>query len=306
MEKGRLLAVGITLLFLLSVLLSVALTQSVGQPLEITEDNLTKALDEDGPVTFEAGKGLILEFGPANPEDLPLRELTVRDGETKVKHFTDAGFYASYARIEQTPAVYWVISLFTGGAHCCAEYEFFSRPAPDQPVRYLGMTGGHNGEPQKLTQAFVLKDNNLYFQDLDNRFDYFHDNRAGSVLVNFPYRYYLLTPTSFKVVNTAFKDEYLQAAPAVDEQISQAANSGRSNAPAILVQNGSGRGVDGLHFSDELGRLLVKRTILLLYAREDIKAWQDLQNDVKKYYQTTRWLPELRRDIQRLLFSKPY
>jgi hypothetical protein len=302
MKTDRLLAVSITFLFLLSG----AIAQSLAQPLEITEDSLTNALEDTGPVTVAAGQGLILEFGPANPEDLPIRELTVRDGENKVKRFTDAGFYISFARIEQTPAVYWVVSLFTGGANCCAEYEFFCRPAPNEPVRYLGMTGGHNGEPRKLTQAFVLKDNNLYFQDLDNRFDYFHDNRAASVLVNFPYRYYLLTPVSFKVANTAFKDEYLQAVPAVEKLISQAANAGRTSAPAILVQNGSGRGVDGLHFSDELGRLLVKRTILLLYAREDVKAWQDLQNDVKKYYQTTRWLPELRRDIQRLLFSKPY
>ncbi len=37
-------------------------------------------------------------------------------------------------------------------------------------------------------------------------------------------------------------------------------------------------------FSDTLGQLLVKRTILYLYAREDQLAWDTFKRDVSRYY----------------------
>jgi hypothetical protein len=292
MQQRRFLAGSIVIL-----LLAVAVQGQAASP-AVTEVNLEKPLEAKGAVTLDASGGVVFQFGPVDPQGLPVRKLTVLDGQATVKQFADEAMYNSYARVESGQAGYWVIGLYTGGAHCCGEYEVFCRPGPGQPLRYLGKTPGHNGGPQDLRQAFVVKDNQLYFKEMDNRFDYFHESHAGCMLVNFPDRYHLLTPTSFTVANTAFKEKYLEELPAVDKEISQELKSRKRKLQAILDQ--------GNNFSDALGQLLVKRALLLLYAREDARAWQTLEADVKKYYQTTRWLPELKKDIQELLASAPY
>ncbi len=59
-------------------------------------------------------------------------------------------------------------------------------------------------------------------------------------------------------------------------------------------------------FSDTLGQLLVKRTILYLYAREDRKAWDTLKREVPRFYRTNAWMPELQQEIEKILSEHPY
>jgi hypothetical protein len=59
-------------------------------------------------------------------------------------------------------------------------------------------------------------------------------------------------------------------------------------------------------FSDELGQLLVKRTILYLYAREDSKAWATFDRDVRKYYGTGKCLEQIKHEIGRTLKDSAY
>jgi len=292
----------------LAVMLMCGFSQSVAAnpQFSVHEVNLEKPLEAKGPVTLDAGGGVKLQFAAAeSTAGLPMRKLTVLDGENPVKQFVDEALYLSYARVDFGAAVYWVLGLFTGGAHCCGEYEFFCRPGPGQPLQYLGKTPGHNGEPQKLAQAFMTQETHLYFRDMDNRFDYFHESHAGCMLVNFPDRYHRLTPTSLTVANTAFKDRYLAQLPEVEQEIARALKTRKGKPPAILKQE-HGADFDSFYFSDDLGQLLVKRAILLLYAREEARAWQELEAGVKKHYRSTRWLPELKQDIRDQLASAPY
>jgi len=103
-------------------------------------------------------------------------------------------------------------------------------------------------------------------------------------------------PTGLKLSNTPFKASYLAGVPKIDKEIQQALKARKSRPQAILKKEAGG--LSDFKFTDDLGQLLVKRTILLLYAGEEARAWQELEADVKKYYQSSRWLPELKRDIQ--------
>lgn len=59
-------------------------------------------------------------------------------------------------------------------------------------------------------------------------------------------------------------------------------------------------------FSDALGQLIVKRTILYLYAREDRTAWDSFKRDVERTYRTAAWVPELQQEIKKILSQHPY
>jgi hypothetical protein len=65
-------------------------------------------------------------------------------------------------------------------------------------------------------------------------------------------------------------------------------------------------GFENMMFSDTLGQLLVKRTILYLYAREDQKAWDTFKRDVSRYYLTSAWVPQLQEEILKTLRASPY
>jgi hypothetical protein len=59
-------------------------------------------------------------------------------------------------------------------------------------------------------------------------------------------------------------------------------------------------------FADNLGQLLVKHTILYLYAREDQLAWDTFRRDVSRYYLTSAWAPQLQQEILPILRAHPY
>ena len=105
--------------------------------------------------------------------------------------------------------------------------------------------------------------------------------------------------------NIPFKPEYLNDAAAVDGKIRQQATPQDGKANAIL-RPGFSPGFENMMFSDTLGQLLVKRTILYLYAREDQKAWDTLKRDVSRYYLTSAWVPQLQEEILKTLRASPY
>lgn len=97
----------------------------------------------------------------------------------------------------------------------------------------------------------------------------------------------------------------MQEAAAVDQKIRRQTAPHDGKAKAIL-KPGFAPGFENLMFSDTLGQLLVKRTILYLYAREDKLAWDTFRRDVSRYYLTSAWAPQLQDEILKTLKASPY
>ncbi|MDO9532717.1 MAG: hypothetical protein Q7O12_11400 [Deltaproteobacteria bacterium] len=301
MVPNRILAVGV----LLSVLLAQALTP--GQAREIAAPplavvNLEQVIEGKPTASVNAGGGVTL--GLATVDSRFGQDLTIMADGRQVQKL-EGGRFMACARLEAGPITYWGIAEFTGGAHCCGQFAFLARAAAGQPVRYLGQTVGYNGGPRDFPGSFIARQGQLYFESFDNRFDYFHASHADSLLVNVPRTYYRLTPDSLTVNNIPFKPEYMNDAAAVDGKIHHQAAPQDGKAKAIL-KPGFSPGFENLMFSDTLGQLLVKRTILYLYAREDNLAWDTLRRDVSRYYLTSAWVPQLQEEILKTLGASPY
>jgi hypothetical protein len=265
--------------------------------------DLEKVLEGTQTATVDAGSGVSLVLTAV---DGRVRQnlLILADGK-KLKEL-EGGRFLACARVDAGLVTYWAISEFTGGAHCCGQFAFLARAAATgQPVRYLGKTMGYNGGPRNFPGSFKERQGQLYFESFDDRFDYFHASHAESMLVNVPRVYYRLSPTALTVDNLPFKEVYLKEAAAVGKQIRQEANR-RSRRPEAILRPGYQPGFEGTAFSDSLGQLLVKRTILYLYAREDRLAWDTLKRQVPRFYRTTDWVPELQQEIEKILSEHPY
>jgi hypothetical protein len=299
--KHRILAVGILGLILLPLVLAPALARAQSAPAPAVV-NLEQVLEGKPTATVDVGGGVTLQITATN--DGMQQNLTIiADGRPVQK--LEGGRFMAGARLEAGPITYWAIGEFTGGAHCCGQFAFLARAATGQPVRYLGQTTGYNGGPREFPGTFMARQGQLYFESFDNRFDYFHASHADSLLVNVPETYYRLTPTAIAVDNRPFKDGYVKEAAAVDQAIRQQATHRVGKAKAIL-KPGFGPGFENTEFSDTLGQLLVKRTILYLYAREDRLAWDTFRRDVSRYYLTSTWVPQLQREILKTLGASPY
>ena len=269
-----------------------------------SEINLSSRLKGKKEVVIDAGHGLILRL-TAPPQGRPFGEKLLLEAAGRQITEITGGTFEDCLGVQDNATTYWIVSEYNGGAHCCGVYHFFGQAGAHQPVRSLGKTEGHNGGPMPLRQALVERQGALFFTDLDNRFDYFHESHAGCMLVNLPERYYQLSPTGIKVDNLPFKAVYLQHAAETQKEIQQELEKRRTRAQSIL-EKGYGSGFANLNFSDPLGQLLVKRTLYLLYAREDQKAWQTFSHDVGRYYETSRGVPELKAEIQKELQGSPY
>jgi hypothetical protein len=297
----RILAVGVLLSVLLAPALTPAQTREIAAPSPAVV-NLEPVLEGKPTATVDAGGGVTLELAKAGGQFE--QNLTIMaDGQLVQK--LEGGRFMACARLETGPVTYWAMSEFTGGAHCCGQFAFLARAAAGQPVRYLGQTVGYNGGPRDFPGSFIARQGQLYFESFDNRFDYFHSSHAGSLLVNVPETYYHLTPTAISVDNLPFKDVYMKEAAAVDGKISQQSAPRGGKAKAIL-KPGFGPGFENMEFSDTLGQLLVQRTILYLYAREDKLAWDTFRRDVARYYLTAAWVPQLQQEILKTLGASPY
>jgi hypothetical protein len=299
--QNRILAIGV----LLSVLLAQALTPAQareGAAPQAAVVNLEQVLEGKPTATVNAGGGVTLGLATADGrfgQDLSI----MADGRQVQK--LEGGRFMACARLEAGPITYWAIGEFTGGAHCCGQFAFLARAAAGQPVRYLGQTTGYNGGPRDFPGSFSARQGQIYFESFDNRFDYFHASHADSLLVNVPETYYRLSPTAITVDNLPFKDVYMKEVAAVNQKIRRQATPQDGKANAIL-KPGFAPGFENMIFSDTLGQLLVKRTILYLYAREDQKAWDTLKRDVSRYYLTSAWVPQLQAEILKTLRAHPY
>jgi hypothetical protein len=299
--KMRILAVGVFFGVLLAQALTPAPAQETAAP-PAAVVNLEHLLEGKPSASVNVGGGVTLVIaglGGKFEQDLTI----LADGRPVQK--LAGGKFIDCARLEAGPITYWAISEFTGGAHCCGQFAFLARAAAGQPVRYLGQTLGYNGGPRDFPGSFRYRQGQLYFESLDNRFDYFHASHAGSLLVNVPRTYYRLTPAALTVDNLPFKDVYMKEAAAVDQKIRRQATPQDGKANAIL-RPGFSPGFENLMFSDNLGQLLVERTILYLYAREDQTAWDTLKRDVSRYYLTSDWVPQLQQEIYTTLRAHPY
>jgi hypothetical protein len=277
---------------------------ALAQPHVFSEIDLSSRLEGKKEAVIEGGHGLVLRLtAPPNGRPFGEKLFVGADGHKIAK--IKGGKFEQCLGVKEDSASYWIISEYSGGAHCCGVYHFFGQSAPHGPVSYLGKTEGHNGGPLPIRKCLVERQGALFFTDLDNRFDYFHQSHAGSMLVNLPERHYQLSPTGIKVNNLPFKTLYLKHAAATEKEIQQNLKKRPDRPPAIL-KKGFGRGIAGLNFSDELGQLLVKRTLYLLYAREDQQAWQTFSRDVARYYKSSRYEPELKAEIQKKLQESPY
>jgi hypothetical protein len=300
MVKNRILVVGVLLTVLLTLTPAQARETETPSPAVV---NLEQVLEGKPTATVDAGGGVTLALATA--EGRFGQDLTIMADGRQVQKLTGGRFIAC-ARLVAGPVTYWAIAEFTGGAHCCGQFAFLARPAAGQPVRYLGQTTGYNGGPRDFPGSFISRQGQLYFESFDNRFDYFHASHADSLLVNVPQTYYRLTPAAISVDNLPFKDVfYMKEAVAVDQKIRRQAAPQDGKAKAIL-KPGFGPGFENLMFSDTLGQLLVKRTILYLYAREDKVAWDTFRRDVSRYYLTSAWAPQLQEEIIKTLRASPY
>jgi hypothetical protein len=300
--KNRILALGVLLSVLLTPFLAPAQAGEMAGPGLAAVINLETLLEGKTTATVNAGGGLTLVLAVADGgfrQDLTI----LADGRPVQK--LAGGKFIACARLETGPITYWAISEFTGGAHCCGQFAFLARAAAGQPVRYLGQTTGYNGGPRDFPGSFMYRQGQLYFESFDNWFDYFHASHADSLLVNVPRSFYRLTPTALKVDNTPFKQEYMNDAAAVDGKIRREAAPQDGKAEAIL-RPGPAPGFETMMFFDTLGQLLVKRTILYLYAREDQLAWDTFSRDVSHYYRTSAWVPQLQQEILKTLKAHPY
>jgi hypothetical protein len=301
MVKNRILAVGLWLSVLLALPLTSAQAREIAAPSPAVV-NLEQVLEGKPTASVNAGGGVTLKLTTAGGrfgQDLTI----MADGRQIQK--LEGGRFMACARLEAGPITYWALAEFTGGAHCCGQFAFLARAAAGQPVRYLGQTVGYNGGPRDFPGSFISRQGQLYFESYDNRFDYFHASHAESLLVNMPETYYRLSPTAITVDNRPFKDVYMKEAAAVDGKIRRQAKPQDGKAQAIL-KPGFSPGFENLMFSDTLGQLLVKRTILYLYAREDQKAWDTFKRDVSRYYLTSDWVPQLQQEIIKTLGASPY
>ncbi len=223
--------------------------------------------------------------------------LTVVGGTTRLVE-TESGLFETAALYRFAGSLYLVVAEYTGGAHCCGQYHVFSRAADTRTWRYLGVTGAENGGPSPAWNVIVQKDGRLYLREMDNRFDYFHACHACSLLGNMGPQYSLLAPTGLVPDDRAFRERYLELAAEADAAIAAEALRRSQKPRAILDAPAKGSEAS---FVDDLGQLLVKRTIFCLRAGEVERAWRELSADVRRFYQTVDGVELLEREVTELL-----
>jgi hypothetical protein len=157
----------------------------------------------------------------------------------------------------------------------------------------LGSSVGVEEEP------FLCRDGAIYLKDFDIRFLYFHTPYAQSRL-EVPI-YYRLTPSSLLIDNRPFTKEYLEETASLDREIKNLL-ARRKKKPLSVLQGKAG----SAFFSDELGQLLVKQTLLYLYAGDDRNAWGILDRGVKQHYGSTKGLEQIKSEIKKILKESPY
>ena len=210
----------------------------------------------------------------------------------------EGGVYETAALYRFEGGYHLVVAEYTGGAHCCGQYHVFSRAAGASTWRLVGVSGAENGGPMPAWTVVLAKDGRLYLREWDNRFDYFHACHACSLLGNIGPQYSLIETDRLVPANDAFRDEYARLAADADAKVAAEAKRRPKNPGAILgPTDGSGE----RPFTDDLGQLLVRRTIFLVRAGEEEEAWKAFAADIARYYLAADGTELLRTEIIGLL-----
>ena len=249
---------------------------------------------------MDVGAGLALQLSAPSRSELPgppdgLRRLTLIGHGRRLADLP-AAFYTAFRRLEVGSRAYWQIESFSGGMHCCSVCHCVARPLAGQSARYLGATRGSDTEAPDHERLFIYRDGEIDFADADLRFLYFHVDHAQSEL-RLPC-FYPLTPTSLQAANVAFRNVYLKQVDEIEAGLSERKPDARSSASAALSPEGN--------FADEIGQLLVNRTLLSLYARRDEQAWRNLRRDVGRYHASERRLDAIKTESLAGLRDNPY
>jgi hypothetical protein len=268
---------------------------------QVAAEDLYGRLGTQASAVISAGNGVAFSLSRGRAENRLVgpasawMRISVLEKGNPVKELPDS-YYLGYALLKSGGSSFWMIEEYTGGAHCCARYHFFAQPAPGGRLRYLGAT---QGSSEGLADApFTCGDGAVYFGDEDIRFLYFHTPYSASILA-IP-THYRLDATSLTVDNRPFRENFLADVQEMEKDISEAVRKRSARPESILLND------DSEFFSDELGQLLAKRTILYLYAREERTAWTTFDRDVTKYYGTKKNLQRLENEIRKLLMESDY
>jgi hypothetical protein len=256
--------------------------------------------EKDRLVEVDAGSDVVIKLSEANLQwrmpgpEIGRRRLTVFDRGQKISELPES-FYVSFVCVEKEHRTYWVIEEYTGGMHCCIRYHFFSKSGQNRPMSYVGAT---DGTMSPRENPWVCKANELYYEDSDIRFVYFHGDYASSRL--YVPRFYHLNDSSLKVKNITFAEVYQKEISRLNVKIAEMTKH-RNDHPRSIISRDEAR-----HFSDELGQILVRRTIFYLYARDNQKAWGTFLKDVQSSYKTIEGVDLLIKEIEKLLKEGPY
>ena len=87
----------------------------------------------------------------------------------------------------------------------------------------------------------------------------------------------------------------------IERQIREEAAKRQAKPAAIIDED-----TEDALFTDNLAVLLVARTVNLLCAREGEKAWKTFESDLQRFYQTSRGLKFLKREIKKWMEIEPY
>jgi hypothetical protein len=274
---------------------------------------------------LDAGDGLTLVFAPAKMrKDEHL--LTLQDQGKKIKTLGMRGLFSACFRLEADDIKYWVVEGWDRGVHCCFSHLYFCRPGEGLPVRVLdGVFLGHSqtviselplskaadqslslpvldGVPRNLTQEQIIcRNSHSYIKYIDNRFAYgmdgFKTSYVDSMIMFFPV-FYRLSPKGLKPSNELFKEEYQRRIVVLDNAIREKGTNGSHFTTK--------KDHVGFYSSDDLGFLIIARTINYLLAREDSLAWETLKRDVQEYYGTTNGLEKLKKQIKATMAENAY
>ena len=97
-----------------------ARAQELQAPRPAIKVDLSELQDKGRRVSLDAGSGVELQLTNYKG-GLPCQKIAVLDRGRVVRVLPQkAGhWFLSYSRLESSPATYWTITEWTGGAHCC-------------------------------------------------------------------------------------------------------------------------------------------------------------------------------------------
>lgn len=284
----------------LALLVSVAWVAGAGDAprLEVLARVQLREIQKGSPVA-RAYMGAGVTVGVKRPADGMVFGETLAVAAGAFDHSAGEGGVFESAALYRFGGTYClVVTEYTGGAHCCGRYHVFVRAAGAAAWTLAGVTGAENGGPMPAATVVLVRDGALYLREWDNRFDYFHACHACSLLGNLGPQYSRIEPDRLVPASDAFRDEYAKLAAAAEAAIAAGAKR-RTTTPAAIL--GPADGTGEASFSDDLGQLLVKRTIFLLRAGEEVRAWRQFDADVARYYAAATGADLLRKEITELL-----